>query len=408
VVGRRKRSRQVAIAGGVVAASVLAIAAAVYAFWPMFPPAPPEPVLPTSLSDLEPDARQLVDEHVARVKAEPTSAERHAELALVYEANELWPAARDAFVIARELNPNAPLYRLHHARAVLEAGDSETYRQLLQELVQDEPQLAPAQQRWGQACLDTGDLIAAEAAFASVIDLQPNAAEGYVGLGDVRLQQKAVDEAVKLLERAVAIDPTYRVAHFLLGNAYRQMGRLEEADRQLRQGQDAKVRYLTDQLTDRATRYAVTVRGRHTRALKHLVAGEFQQATQLLEDALRTDPNHIPILNALAGAYMQTGKPDAAFELLQRAKSLDDRDSTTYINLASWYLYRGQLDKSLRFANGAVERGPGVASAHRVRLEVLLRLKQYELARVAARQAIEAVPQDPAIQQFAKQLTEKQ
>lgn len=380
------------------------IAAAASTLWQSVPPPPPEIVLPEKLAELEPDVRRLVDRQVERTRAEPTSGLRHAELALIYEANEIWPAARDAYAAAIQLDPSQPLYRLHYAKAALESGDAAAYQERMKELAADTPRLAPIQQRWGQVCLESGDLAAAESAFEAVIEMEPKAAEGYAGLADVRIRQGDVDAAVTLLERAVQLDPSYRVAHFLLGGAYRQQGKLQEAARHLQLGQDAKVRYLPDDLSERATKFAVTVRGRHTRALKHLMARQFPEATELLEAALRVDPNHVPILNALAGTYMQTGKPEAALELLQRAKQLDDRDSTTYINLASWYLFHNQLDEAQRLADGAVERGPQVASAHRIRLDALLRSRKYEEAREAARQALEAVPQDVGIRQLATKL----
>ncbi len=313
-------------------------------WWPSRKPTPAIS-LPENLDALEPDVRRLVEQQIAELRAAPLNAARHVELALVYEANELWAEARRAYEAAVELDGSNSLWRLHRAITTQETGDFESACELFENLVRDVPSLAPAQQRLGQALLEKGDLVGAEAAYQQVVRLAPEAAEGYAGLADVRLRQGQVDSAIELLQRAVELDKTYRVAHFLLGSAYRRQQRLDDAVRELQLGQNGKVRYLPDSLTRRAERYAATVRARHTLALKRMVAGDFKSATELLEAAVRAAPNNLAIINALAGAYMQTGRVDDAYQWLLKANELDDRNATTHINLASWYLYSGRLDE---------------------------------------------------------------
>jgi Flp pilus assembly protein TadD len=56
----------------------------------------------------------------------------------------------------------------------------------------------------------------------------------YVLLGKVELNKGDPDLAVQFLERAIKMEPNNYMAHYLLGSAYKKMGRPADADRELR------------------------------------------------------------------------------------------------------------------------------------------------------------------------------
>ena len=233
--------------------------------------------------------------------------------------------------------------------------------------------------------------------FERALRMSPRAAEAYVGLADVRLRQDQIDNAVALLSKAIEIDPSYRVGHFLLSSAYQRQGLTEESEKERKLGQQGKVRFLADPLTPRIEKYAATVRARHTLGMRQMMAGNAKEAAILFEAAARTDGNNSSILNSLAGAYMQLGRTDDALQALQRALKVDSNNSTTCINLANWYLYSNQLEAALTMAQAAVEHGPRVATAHRVLIETLLRLKRVTEASEAYERAKQEVPDDPLL-----------
>jgi len=65
---------------------------------------------------------------------------------------------------------------------------------------------------------------------------RPDSSRAHTEMGRALLDTGKPDAAARNLERAVAIDPSAWVARLLLGGAYRQLGRLEESERELTLG----------------------------------------------------------------------------------------------------------------------------------------------------------------------------
>ena len=63
--------------------------------------------------------------------------------------------------------------------------------------------------------------------------LHADYAEAYTALGEIYLYQKRIDDAVQVLERAVAIMPQMKQAHYRLGQAYEAKGLHRKAQEEL-------------------------------------------------------------------------------------------------------------------------------------------------------------------------------
>lgn len=359
-------------------------------------------------TDSEPDVRRLIEEKLQEIKTNKTDPRTYAELAMAYEANSHWEDARKAYQRAIELSTDAsqvnPNWLIHQAIVTQQAGFFTESLQLLKQLATRFPTHAAVQQRAGQALLDSNELAEAETVFQRVIQHASNAAEGYTGLADVRLRQGDVKSAIQLLKKAIDLDKTYRVAHFLLGTAFQREQRMDLAARELRLGQHGKVRFLPDELTPQIESYAMTIRARHQRAIRQMNSRQFKQAASTLEGALKAEPNHVAMLNLLAGVYMHLDRSDDAHQLLLRAKQLDSENSTTYVNFASWHLHKGQLKDALQNIEQALAISNWLSSAHFVKIETLIRMKQFNEARRAVNEAAQHIPVDQRLLRYAKQL----
>ena len=67
--------------------------------------------------------------------------------------------------------------------------------------------------------------------FSKAVELEPNFADAYLGLGMTLLSQKEYAQAVAPLEKAVKLQPANPAGHYSLGTAYARTGRKDEADR---------------------------------------------------------------------------------------------------------------------------------------------------------------------------------
>lgn len=72
----------------------------------------------------------------------------------------------------------------------------------------------------------------ASVALNKALLLEPSTSGPYILLGKVLLKQKNPEMARVYLERAARMDPTNYMAHGLLGQSYRALGRADDAARE--------------------------------------------------------------------------------------------------------------------------------------------------------------------------------
>jgi tetratricopeptide (TPR) repeat protein len=347
------------------------------------------------LDKLEPAVARLVRETAAEADAHPGRAAAHGKLGMVYEANNLWPEARESYGRASALDPKNPAWRFRLAIAARETGDPAAALELLRQLETSESSTFPAlRQRLGELLLESGDLAGARQQYRELMALAPEVPEGYVGVAETWLRERQFAQAAELLHTALALDPGYPVTHYLLGLAYRGLGRLEEAEREMKIGGGGAVRYLPDPLTNEIRSYAVNLSARLGEAGALLSAGRTEEAVTLLEEVVEDNPENLSALNNLAVAYMRSGELHRALQVLLRAREIDPGRFSTYLNLSSLAMRSGQSEEALEWADEAVERAPDQARTHATRAGVLASEGRFSEAVGSAARAAELDPGD--------------
>lgn len=352
-------------------------------------------LMPADLQQIDPAVADAIRRQARDINARPGNLEAVGTLCLIYEANILWNLARACFEAVVREAPGDLLWAYHLAIATRESGSVEESTAMLANLAAEHPDFAPLQQRLGQALLQTGDLEGAKAAFERVIDLEPAAAEGYAGLGDVLVREQRYPSAIEVLEKAVTRDANYRVAHYLLGMAYRGAGRPDDAAREMVLGLDAQTRFLPDPLTARLGRYRVSSTARAEQAMALLGAGRPQEAAAVLEQALAYKPTDVTLLNNLAIAYLHQGELDKAHQALQRALQVDEAKFSTYLNLSSWAMRSRQPEQALAYADAAVARADNLYQTHLARARALVYLGRHEEAVESLQNAVRLNSRSP-------------
>lgn len=338
------------------------------------------PAVPPA-EDLDPAVLELLTEHHARAAAAPGDAEAQGQYGLALEANGLVHEAAQALQRAAELAPGEPAWRYHEAVVRAAAGETPAARALLETLAREQPDAAWVHQRLGDLLLALGEPAAARPHFERVIELGKTSgeggAEGFTGLGACELALGRASEAARALERAVAFDPSYKSAHYQLGLAYRELGRAEEAERELAQGLLAQPRPLADPLTPELRRLTVGPAARLQLALQFLEAGRPERAARMLEALLEKDPGDVVLLNNLAIALQRTGELPRAQQYLQEAARLAPEVASTWINLALLALDQNTSARALEHAERALALAPDSAKAHLARARVLARQEKH-------------------------------
>ena len=330
-----------------------------------------DPVLPGEPGSIDSEVLALAQEKIEAVRTDPSNARRHGTLGLVYEANGLHAAAEKCFEHASRLDPKEPLWRYHRSISLREIGRTDEADVLLGASAAELGDVPGVQHRLGLALLDSGDLAGALAAFRRAQAGNPDQPEVLVGIAAVHLAREDPAAAVPLLERALAADPGYKQAHYLLGLAFRGLSRESEAADQLALGVDAQTRLLDDPLSAELGTYLVNSVGQFAQASQLFASGQYAASLALCERILRKDPDDKNVLIKAGAAAVELARYDRALELLGRALALDEGEYRVHTNLAECYLRAQKLDEAMHHVDRALELAPETARSHTVRARIL-------------------------------------
>jgi tetratricopeptide (TPR) repeat protein len=190
------------------------------------------------------------------------------------------------------------------------------------------------------------------AAFEHALAVTRDNEMAHMGLGTLALEAGAPDEAVRHLERAVAIRPSFVDAHVNLGAA-------------------------------------------------RIAAGQPEAAFAHLERGLGLPPARRARVHAQLGlAYQRTGRPEPAIHHYREALALDPADpgGRAHLNLGVLMADRGRPDEALRLLDAAVRRGADDPELYAARAGVRSGAGDARGAVEDYRRALARPPDWPAVQ----------
>lgn len=350
------------------------------------PPAPPE------LSSLDADLIDLIAQARAEVRAQSHDPAAWARLGMVYEANGWVGLASTCYAesVARRDTEARSWYRLAVVRARLGNVEGALAAGLRASVL--DPQYAPAHWRLGLWRLDRGELDAAERAFRRVLEIHPTDPAGSTGLARVDLARQKPERAAGTLERLLAARPGDRYALQLLGAAYRQMGRHDEAAVALAVGVDSEPGWRdpwSDEVAQYRRGYATLLKG----AVERFQNGRFDEAIAIYEK-LREGHDNPSLAAQLGAAYVAAGRVDAALSLLEPLVRTSVEHVDAHVVLASAYLHKRNTKLALAHADRALALKPTHARGHEVRGMILWRAERHDAALTEFDEAHRADPRN--------------
>jgi tetratricopeptide (TPR) repeat protein len=219
--------------------------------------------------------------------------------------------------------------RAHFERGVkaMEAG-AERYDEALaafRAALAIEPTLWEAHLDIGIVELRRANLSAAARALEASVEVFPSP-EALEALGEVYMRQGRSSKAVGLYEQALARNPDEPTLRTRLADALRHAGRLGDAEAELRAvlGRDAGNLEAYAQL-----------------AAIWLARGDLDLAELVLNKGLVHHPDAPALLTNLGLVALQRGDDQAAFQLFEKASTLDPQFLTGRLNRAAVYLGAG-------------------------------------------------------------------
>ncbi|HUB00046.1 MAG TPA: tetratricopeptide repeat protein [Terracidiphilus sp.] len=164
----------------------------------------------------------------------PDSAEAYLLAGRMFLRRELRDEAAAQAAKALELNPALPLAHELLGEIALARGDLPGAIRELEAERKVNPLDPELYDRLGDAYLRTGQYTQAEQSLNRAVVLEPDSTGPYILLGETFLKLNDPIQAIQYLFHAGQMDPGNYMTHYLLAQAYRATGQVDEANREFR------------------------------------------------------------------------------------------------------------------------------------------------------------------------------
>ena len=358
-------------------------------------PPVPSPVT-VDASEAEPQVRSLFERLVQEARNAPDDAAARGRLGMAYEANDLLNAAAATYEQAIALDPGSARWPYLAAVTAATQGDLARAVALVDAAIAVDGEYGPAHWRRGHWLFALGQLDAAAGAYRRATDLRPNHPAGWLGIARVHLQRDENQDAADVLEAAIARRPQGAFAPYLrqlLGVAYRNLGRLDEARVELARGLAGPPTW-SDEWHDEISQYRVSTIETIRRAQQLIEAGRGEEAIPMLEELRPRALNSATLLESLGVAYLRVGRFADARRTLEELVRLAPDRASSHLNLSASLQAVGATGEALAASDAALEIQPDHGAVHRQRGVLLESMQRDEEALAAFARAVEIDPTD--------------
>lgn len=163
----------------------------------------------------------------------PNSAPAYLLLGKMLMQANLPEAAADAAKKALEITPRIPLAHFMLGEFYLFKSDTDQARREFEQEREINPANFAVYDRLGDVYTRSGQYQQAQEALAKAISLDTSSTGPFIQMGKVLLRRNDPQTSLLYLQHAEKMDPGNPMTHTLLGQAYRSLGREEEAKKEL-------------------------------------------------------------------------------------------------------------------------------------------------------------------------------
>jgi tetratricopeptide (TPR) repeat protein len=178
--------------------------------------------------------------------------------------------------------------------------------------------------------------------FMAIVELEPGNAQAHANLAQTHLRLSQYPQAVASAQAALQIDGEMNEAWYSLAQALRRLGRDDEAREAIEKFQQREAELQS--LEHRARERGALVQ----EAMSEIERGEFEPAVNLLQEAVRFDPQRGYPYMRLGLAQSLAGRHEEAVRSLEQALVLEPDVADLYRLLSEEYRYLGDADESKR------------------------------------------------------------
>jgi tetratricopeptide (TPR) repeat protein len=351
--------------------------------------------LEKAVSDQLHEGRQMVDAISGESSASPQKrAEAYGELGQLYHAYELNEAAEACYRNALVLDPAHLEWTYSLGYLLQSIGKFSEGLKFYQQMKIDpqNPQMAYLVDiRIGECYRKLNQPDQAKSAFEAAYQLNPEGPAVLARLGEIALDEKRFDLAIKYFTSALEKQPDANRLHYSLGMAYRGKGDIEQA--RLHLSQYGKVGVQPPDPVKTHLEKLVTGFWTHILAGKlAFSARRYKEAAQAFEKAIKANPENAGARVNLAAALGQLKKYKQAITQLQEAIRLDPENVTAHFNLGSLLVNSGDYKEAIKHFQFVVKKNPKDSQAQLALANGFIKEQQFEKAIEHYRAALSVDP----------------
>jgi Flp pilus assembly protein TadD len=235
-------------------------------------------------------------------------------------------------------------------------------------------------------------------------------------LGAAFFNKGKMDEAIAQYQEAIRLKPSYADPYYNLGTALAKQGQTAEAIHQFQEYIQfrpndadghydlATALYNEGQLNQAIRQYREAIHLKPDNADAHDNlgialgrTGQLDEAIQQFREVIRLKPNYGRVHNDLGIALLNKGQMDEAISQFHEAIRLDPRNASAYNNLGIALDREGKIDEAIRQYQQAIRLVPGYAQAYNNLGADFAARGQFDEAIANYRQAIQIDPNRPDI-----------
>ncbi len=245
------------------------------------------------------------------------------------------------------------------------------------------PNLATGDLYRAQQLARSGDLTRASRICADLLAREPRNFPALLTLGGIECDRKNFAEAVKLLQRALMVNPGSPEAHGGYGNVLVELGRVEEG-----------VRALSEAIRLQPQNPATHV----YRGYAHARAGDHRKALQDFDAAVRLAPNWEFALHNRATALVALFRHKEALPDVEKLLRLHPSNPAFLTNYGTILTREGRHKEALAAIERALQQQPGDIGLQTTRADILAALSRHAEALSQYEKLVALQPDNPQIQ----------
>jgi tetratricopeptide (TPR) repeat protein len=347
------------------------------------------PPVPENYDALEPVVVDLIQKVLEQIDASDGDSEPMLRLCTIYQANDLEDLASICYQLVVDVEPDQAQAWYQLARLKAQAGDREGAVADMTQSIEAFPHYPPAYTRKARLLLEGGDAAAAKVVYEDALQIDPQNVTGRIGLVRVYIQQESSQEAVDLLNALLVDDPDNGYLYLLLGNALRQLGRMDEAAVELAKGTADTDFVRDDPWASDVLKYQMSFNARLQMAYRYQLDGQLEGAIALYERLYQENPEDVWVLCGLGQCYLAVNRPEDALAKLLEALEHNPDSFKVHFELSAAYHKMNRGAEAIRHVNRSLELQPESAKALARRGQILLTGKLYEEAIVSFEKSLD-------------------